>query len=191
MPRPTQPSIPPGFVNEYQVRQPTRLSAFAGLHIPTPEGSRSELAQAPPRWVNSLPTTVTEITVVSCSDCHASPGNWKRSRLWASNSRPLCPKAAMLTTTPPSHPLWVSLATGMIRLTIYSCHAGLYLSSTMGGLWGQWRPTAPAQDNLPSGKVLGFRRIFVTKTKIKTKMIPFRFIKTKTKTISFQKTKTK
>jgi len=31
------------------------------------------------------------------------------------------------------------------------------------------------------------RPIFVTKTKIKTKMIPFRFIKTKTKTISFQK----
>jgi len=33
------------------------------------------------------------------------------------------------------------------------------------------------------------RPIFITKTKIKTKMIPFRFIKTKTKTISFQKTK--
>jgi len=34
---------------------------------------------------------VTEITVISCSDRHASPGYWKRSRLWASNSRPLGP----------------------------------------------------------------------------------------------------
>jgi len=35
------------------------------------------------------------------------------------------------------------------------------------------------------------RSIFVTKTKIKTKIISFRFIKTRIKTISFQKTKTK
>jgi len=35
--------------------------------------------------------------------------------------------------------------------------------------------------------VLRNRPICVTKTKIKTKIIPFRFIKTKTKTISFQK----
>jgi len=40
---------------------------------------------------------VAEITVVSCSDRHASLGNWKRSRLRASNSRPLGPKAARLT----------------------------------------------------------------------------------------------
>jgi len=36
-------------------------------------------------------------------------------------------------------------------------------------------------DQLPT------RPILVMKTKIKTKMTPFRFIKTKTKTISFQK----
>jgi len=47
---------------------------------------------------------VTEITVISCSDRHASPSNWKRSWLRASNSRSLEPKAAMLTTTPPNHP---------------------------------------------------------------------------------------
>jgi len=29
---------------------------------------------------------VMEITAISCSDHHASRGNWKRSRLWASNS---------------------------------------------------------------------------------------------------------
>jgi len=40
---------------------------------------------------------VMEITVISCSDRHASPGNWKHRRLWASNSRPLWPKASMLT----------------------------------------------------------------------------------------------
>jgi len=47
---------------------------------------------------------VTEITVVSCSDRHTSLGNWKRSRLRASNSRRLEPKATTLTTTPPSQP---------------------------------------------------------------------------------------
>jgi len=46
---------------------------------------------------------ITEITIISCSDRHASPGNWKRSRLWESNSRLLGPKAATLTTEPPSH----------------------------------------------------------------------------------------
>jgi len=44
---------------------------------------------------------VTEITVISCWNRHTSPGNWKRSWLRASISRPLGPTAAMLTTTPP------------------------------------------------------------------------------------------
>jgi len=48
---------------------------------------------------------VTGITAISCSDHHASPGNCKRSGLRASISLPLGPKAAMLTTTPPSHPI--------------------------------------------------------------------------------------
>jgi len=47
---------------------------------------------------------VTEITAISFSDRHASPGNRKRSRLWASNSRPFGPKTATLTTTSPSQP---------------------------------------------------------------------------------------
>jgi len=47
---------------------------------------------------------VTKIRVISCSDRHASPDNGKRSRLWASNSGSLEPKAAMLTTKPPSQP---------------------------------------------------------------------------------------
>jgi len=55
---------------------------------------------------------VTEITVFSCSGCHASLGNWKRSRLWASNSWPLGPRAAALThyaTESPRcpHCLWI------------------------------------------------------------------------------------
>jgi len=45
---------------------------------------------------------VKEITVIRCSDRHASAGNWKRSRPRPSNSRPLGPKVATLTTTPPS-----------------------------------------------------------------------------------------
>jgi len=46
---------------------------------------------------------VTKITLtcISCSDRHASPGNWKRSGPRASNSRPVGPKAATLTTTRP------------------------------------------------------------------------------------------
>jgi len=40
---------------------------------------------------------VTKITVISCSEYHASPGNWKRSQLWASNSRPLGPKVVTPT----------------------------------------------------------------------------------------------
>jgi len=47
---------------------------------------------------------VTEITAISCSDRHASLGNWKYSRLWASNSRPFVQKAATLITETPSNP---------------------------------------------------------------------------------------
>ena len=42
-------------------------------------------------------------SVISCSDGHTSLGNWKRSRLWVSNLRPLGPKAATLTGEPTSH----------------------------------------------------------------------------------------
>jgi len=38
----------------------------------------------------------------SCSDRRPSPGKWKCSEPWASNSRPLGPKATTLTTEPPS-----------------------------------------------------------------------------------------
>jgi len=55
---------------------------------------------------------VTSIIVISCSGRHASLGNWKRSRLWASNSRPIGPKAAKLTTERPSQPA-LSLSKGL------------------------------------------------------------------------------
>jgi len=46
---------------------------------------------------------VIKITVISCSDCHASPGNWKRSR-YERQTHDLRLKATNLTTTPSSHP---------------------------------------------------------------------------------------
>jgi len=66
---------------------------------------------------------VTEITVISCSDRHASPGNWKRSRPLASNSRPLGPKATTLTTMPPRHPRQIGLRWYQVveRLINHTC----------------------------------------------------------------------
>jgi len=89
---------------------PTRLSTNGMNHTCLCLPSRSWSSFTDPEgmegWVG-LGTTmvskqcaqdryVTEITVISCSDCHASSGNWK-CRKQASNSQPLVPYTAMLT----------------------------------------------------------------------------------------------
>jgi len=96
--------------------------AKAGPYLLTPEGGMEG-------WVG-LGTTmvgkqsaqdhyVTGTTVISCSDRRTSSGNWKHSRLRASNSQPLKSKTAMLTNELPSH-----------RVTLCTVNIVLWLGTT-------------------------------------------------------------
>jgi len=56
------------------------FSAKVGPHLPTPEGWKAELAYIGTTTASKQSAQdryVTEITVISCSDRHASPDNWK------------------------------------------------------------------------------------------------------------------
>jgi len=95
---------------------PTHLSTNGMNHTCLCLPSRSWSSFTDPEkmkgWVGLDTTTVsnqslqdcyvTAITVVSCSNRHALQGNWSAAAIWASNSWCLGPRAATLTTEPPS-----------------------------------------------------------------------------------------
>jgi len=89
--------------NEPYLPLPARSKLLVLIYRPQRDWRLSWLATTMVSKQSAQDCYVTEIAVISCSDRHASPSNWKRSRAWASNSRPLEPKAAKLTTQPASH----------------------------------------------------------------------------------------
>jgi len=116
-------------------------------------------------WVSLRTTTVskqsaqnrymTEITVISCSDHHASPGNWKRSRLWASNSRPLGWKAATLTTTPASRPTLLTLIVAVVTVFFNTL---VYLITSLSNQWQILSSESGETDMLDSSDWLNWNR---------------------------------